>query len=237
MNQITPKQSICLHDELKTSIELIKLGLGEIQRISGSNQFYQLAFFLLSIGIERYLKGMICVHHLAIYNTLPKHKDMKKLSHDIEKILDYVKMEIIENSSGLNKQAMKDDFHYINNDMFILKMLRLISIFGQYARYHNLDIITEAPNPPPDIEERWKRFELEIIDSDPDIGELSKFLSPDYYEKLSKFIVSRFEKFMRALSRHFTLSDMGAVGCEYSIHLHDFLLLRDDELGANDYVG
>jgi hypothetical protein len=236
VSQLTSKQSICLHDELKTSVELIKVGLGEIQKISGSNQFYQLAFFLLSIGIERFLKAMICVHHLATHNTPPEFKDMKKLSHDIEKILDYIKLEIIENSSGLNGPAMKDDFDYINNDKFIIKMIGLISTFGQYARYHNLDTVTSSPDPPPDIEEKWKRFEFDIIDFDPDIGELSINLTPEYYAKLSKFIVSRFERFMRAISRHFTLSNMGDTGREYSIHLHDFLLLRDDEIGTQNYV-
>ena len=57
---------LSLIDELRTSHRLIELGLGELQCISMSEDFYHLPLQLLSGGLERLMKCYICLTYEAI---------------------------------------------------------------------------------------------------------------------------------------------------------------------------
>jgi hypothetical protein len=59
MGDIT--KDVCLLEELEASHKLIIAGLGELQEIDMENDFYHLPHQLLASGLERLLKGYICL--------------------------------------------------------------------------------------------------------------------------------------------------------------------------------
>jgi len=64
-------KNLCLLNEIELSVKLIQLGLGELQNLNSTNDFYYLPFQLLSNGFERLMKCVICLGHLHINNKYP----------------------------------------------------------------------------------------------------------------------------------------------------------------------
>ena len=78
---------LSLDDELRTSCRLIELGLGELQCISMSKDFYHLPFQLISSGLERLMKCYICLTFEAKEGKFPTHQYLSKhFSHDLTKL-------------------------------------------------------------------------------------------------------------------------------------------------------
>ena len=72
--------------EISTSIKFLKSGLGEVQKITASNDFYHPALQFLSSGLERLFKAILCLNFKEKYNRLPSYKELlkNKNGHDIE---------------------------------------------------------------------------------------------------------------------------------------------------------
>jgi hypothetical protein len=56
MSVLTQQQGVALIDELESATKLIDLGVGELHKIDGANNYYHLPMQLLSQGLERFLK-------------------------------------------------------------------------------------------------------------------------------------------------------------------------------------
>ncbi len=69
--KLTQKKSSLLK-EVETSIKLLNKGMGDLQKISVSNDFYHAPILLLSSGFERLIKCLLC---LALMDD---HWDFKK---------------------------------------------------------------------------------------------------------------------------------------------------------------
>lgn len=229
---------ICLGDELQTSIKLLQLGLGELQKINMSNEFYHLPFLLLSSGFERLMKCMICFKYLEDKGRFPSLDEIKGRTngHDLFFLKEKVISDCISKNTVIKRQATKDDYDYISNDSDLNKLIEMLSEFGQYARYYNFDIVTGKQNPAPDVKQRWEQYEFELIKDD---NSLLSFLSgnklDEVYKEINRKIISKLERFARALARQFTLGDLGQEARKYTGTILPFLNLRDDELGQTDY--
>ena len=141
MAEIENIKYFALLEEFETSDKLMKLGFGELQNISLNNDFYFLPFQLLSQGFERFMKAYICLGHYHIHGELPDFKYLKKLGHDLEKLLN----EIVENYYiDFNRPQFDLDNAFIKNDSDLKKLLFILSEFGKLSRYHNFDLSHEV---------------------------------------------------------------------------------------------
>jgi hypothetical protein len=233
MTNIENIKYFALLEEFETSDKLIKLGFGELQNINSTNDFYFLPFQLLSQGFERFMKAYICLGHFHKYGKLPSFKYLKKLGHDLEKLLN----EIIENYyTDFNRLQFGLDNSFIKNNTDLKKLLFILSEFGKLSRYHNFDLITDNTKIGVDTKKLWEEFENTILDKK-DYDKIMNFdLNHEVYQKISSHIIIVFERYVSALSRQFIFKCLGQNGVQLSaISAFNFGMLYEKDFGKKDY--
>jgi len=231
-------KDFCLYDELTTSFKLIKLGFGELQNIGAGNDFYYLPFQLLSSGLERLMKCHICLGFNEASNEYPDYTYLKECGggqgHDLKdlkkKILsDYFKTKGIP--------ALISDKNFLVDDSDLQKLIHLLSEFGKLARYHNLDIVTSSRKTSIDVKQLWQEYETSIILTEPKLS--NKLGELEYVKEIrthaTQSVISKLERFVRALSRQFTLGRLGKKAQQFSPAYFDFIMLADSQIGTIDY--
>lgn len=227
-------RKISLIEELDTSIKLIKLGFGEYQNLDMANDFYYLPFQLISSGFERLMKCYICLGHIEKEGAFPKPELFRnKLKHDLIKL----KNHITTNYFQENSQALSDDLTYLKTDKDLEKLIGLLSEFGKFARYYNLNVVTGEVDPGIDVKALWEEYETSyVLGNKMLLEKLTNFETRnEVLDLITRKIIEKLERFTRALSRQFTLGKLGALAQQYSPSVYDFLMLRDSELGNIDY--
>ncbi|MBD3329756.1 hypothetical protein GF357_04660 [Candidatus Dojkabacteria bacterium] len=213
---------------------MIKLGFGELQNLDMGNDFYYLPFQLLSSGFERLMKCYICFGHFEIEGSYPKPILFRKtLGHDLVKLKRHITKKYFQE----NSQVLSDDLTFLKTDEDLEKLIGLLSEFGKFARYYNLNVVTGEDDPGIDVKTSWEKYENSYILND---KELQKKLanyetSNEVLDIITKKIIEKLERFTRALSRQFTLGRLGALAQQNSSIVYDFLMLKDSELGTLDY--
>ncbi len=231
-------KDIYLNEELTTSIKLIRLGFGELQNLDMSNDFYHLPFQLLSSGLERLMKCHICLGYHESHNDYPNSKTLisygGKNGHDLTELKNQILSKYFKDH-GI--EPLQEDEKYLKNDTSLNQLLYLLSEFGKYARYHNLDIVTSSTNPSIDVKRLWSDYENAIMLVDNKLME--KLSDIEYHNEVKAFItqsiISKIEKFIRGLTRQFTLGQLGKKALQFSPVCYDFISLSDSQIGITDY--
>ena len=227
------RRELVLHDELRMSVDLIELGLGEIQHLSLANDFYYLPLQLLASGIEKFLKCHICLGKLEKSNSFPTQREIKKLNHNLKKLLDHVVGNYFNTS---NKSLLESDLAFLLEDNYLQKLMSIMSEFGMSSRYYNLDYITSASKMPNDAIQEYKDLEDQIIRDKNFTNAFTNLNSQgEAFQVLNREIVIMIEKFIAAISRQFTMGNLGAKALEFSPLVHNYILLNEGELGKTDY--
>lgn len=231
-------KDIYITDELTTSIRLIKLGFGELQNLDNGDDFYHLPFQLLSSGLERLMKCHICLGYYELFSKYPDYNTLKNCGgnngHDLTKLKNNILNKYFKNHEI---QALIDDEKYLECDKDLNHLIYLLSEFGKYARYYNLDIITSKTNPSIDVKQLWLDYETNIVLADTKlIDKLSDF---EYQNEINAFvtqsIIKKLELFVRGISRQFTLGRLGQKAKQFSPIYFPFIMLTDDKIGIIDY--
>lgn len=237
-NNIKPQQWFSLNEEIHTSIRLLQLGIKELHDISFSNDFYHLPLLLLSSGFERLMKCMICLKYLDENGKFPTSEEIKAFGHNLihlkEKVLSYC----ISKKIADEIPATKQDYIFMTEDKRLEKLIKILSDFGENARYHNLDVIGGKNNPLSDTKARLEQFELQLM-KEKYINNSKKFeellsdpsKNDDLYEEIYAIIIPKVQRFARALVRQFTLGDLGEEAKKYTGLIKPFLNLMDQDLG------
>lgn len=227
-------KDISLHEELSTSYQLIVTGFAELQEINMRNDFYHLPHLLLASGLERFMKCYICLVYKARKGCYPDNNFLKNLGHDISKLKD----EIVNNYfKDNNIPALKDDLEFLKKDAILKKILIILSEFGKYARYYNLDVVTGAASPSGfNPREEWKKLECSIEDPTPYLKSVDQEgLHRNYYPRVNSQIIAIIERFVRAITRQFTLGGHGRKLSQFFIPFSPFIEMKDEDLGTKDY--
>ncbi len=120
---------------------------------------YTLAFFSLTIGLERLGKIIVIADH-AIQNQgkFPDNNFLKqKISHDLGLLLNHC--EVV---SGKRRSA--GEYSKRPNDIAHQGIIQTLSEFGRLTRYYNLDLITgRTTNLPEPVGAWWKRVGEPIL--------------------------------------------------------------------------
>ena len=228
-------RNVALIEELENSVRLLKIGFGEYQNLDLANDFYYLPFQLISSGLERLMKCYICLGHLEKNNCFPNPELFKSnLRHDLEKLKNHI---ITNYFKAQNSKELKKDLEYIKNDKDIVRIIKYLSEFGKFARYYNLNLVTGEISPGIDVKAEWQAYEMEVVKQD---RELFKKLcniqtTEEVLDKITRFIIIKLERFIRALSRQFTIGGLGEKAKQYSSIVYPFLTLMDEDLGKTNY--
>jgi len=225
---------LCLLDELETSAKLLKAGFGALQEIDTENDFYHLPHQLMASGLERLMKCYIALVFEDRNGSYPDVPYMQKLGHDLCNLLDKICAEFY---GGKTRPLVQREFDFIINDTTLQECIRILSLFGKYGRYYNLDIVAGSPHGPIDPKSEWEALETTIEDITPYL-DTKEALYRDYYPRVHAKLISKLERFVRAIAFQFTIGDhvdqFGRLR-EASVVLSDFRSLRDETLGTNDY--
>lgn len=227
-----------LYDELLTSFKLIEIGFGEFQNMDMENDFYHLSFQLLSSGFERLMKCHICFGVHEKRGKYPEFIELKKCGGDNGHDLGELKKNILGSYFKTNGiPVLIEDHDFLSNNTELDRLIYLLSEFGKFARYHNLDVVTANKKPSINVKSLWEEYESGILTSDPNL--MKKFENIELHEEVISTIQRRIiiilEKFVRSISRQFTMGKLGAIALQYSSVYHPFIMLRDEELGTKNY--
>ncbi|WP_434480138.1 hypothetical protein [Gemmatimonas sp.] len=121
----------------------------------GDKGAYYSAFFQLSIGIERMMKLVFIVRHMADNDlAAPTRADVRKLGHDLSEIYRTLRLDISE--------ASETDESSVHR-----QILGFFTEFATSTRYHNLDALTNG-KPTRDPLDAYNRLFLRIVSDDLD---------------------------------------------------------------------
>jgi hypothetical protein len=129
------------------------------------------------------------------------------------------------------------DLALLTQDKDLEKLIYLLSEFGKYSRYHNLDVVTSAEKPSIDAIGKWKEYESQIILEKSNVLEkLGNFeIAQEALDYAKRHVLIKLEKFVRALCRQFISGKLGTKARQNSACLHSFILIKDEDLGNRDY--
>ena len=225
---------VCLFEELESSRDLIKSGFGHLQEIDMGNTFYHLPHQLMASGLERFMKCYVLLIHDGRHGSYPDNEYLKRLGHDLQKLL---KLICTDFYGGTERVWMQRELHFVTTDSVLCDCIRILSLFGQKARYYNLDMVSGVHNPPIDPKEEWTALESRVEDVAPFLQN-HEALHRDYYPRVHSRLIARIERLVRALAMQFTLGGHedknGTIGRLSSVYT-EFRNIRDEELGTTDY--
>jgi hypothetical protein len=114
--------------------------------------------------------------------------------------------------------------------------VRILPDFGQSARYHNLDLI-KAQKTHDSPRADWQKLESVILKAKPGWKDLiqADLNLDETYKYINNEIVKHLEKFVRALSRLFTIGGLGQKAKQYSSAVFLFVQLSDGQLGKTNH--
>jgi hypothetical protein len=230
----TAVQHVAMCQEVATSVKLIEAGLGHLQRIDGANDFYHLPILLLASGFERFMKTIVCLDALRRTGAYSPG-DIK--GHDLVPLLDRITAECFSDDYLQTVPAARSDIDYLRRDDRLRDLVRVLSDFGQTARYYELDTILGKTPSASSPDQMWSQVELAILTDDPDWAQKLRH-DPglrETYSAITSNLVKRLEMFARALSRLFTIGELGERAKVHTGTIGPFLYLRDTDLGTRKY--
>ena len=145
-----------LEEVVNESVNLINCGLDYFGKINFTNNdlIYSLSFLNLSRGFELLMKCMICYKR---YDNIKDNKCFKKHFPTKDEMMGYghnlnrLREEIMKHYPGLFRgktsntkmiSQLKKDRDFISKDKKLIRILEIISEYGNKGRYYELDYVT-----------------------------------------------------------------------------------------------
>jgi len=236
----TTLQESMIGEELLTAIRLLKTGLRELGRMNGATDFFHLPILLLSSGLERLMKVVICCYYLETTGEFPDRKALspnRKPTHDLTWLKEKITLDCFSDEYVSQIPAARTDIYFLRNDTRLKRIVKILSDFAMSARYYNLNVVLAYTPPGSSPDDEWQSLEMEILQDDPTWKE--RIADPNQRQsinsQINKELTAHCERLARSLSRLFTVGGLGVLASQISPHTHHFLFLKDKDLGATDY--
>ncbi|MGY5849184.1 hypothetical protein [Salegentibacter sp. F14] len=230
-------RNISIVFEIERSVKFLIIGLGEIQKITSINDFYDPILIYLSNGLERLFKTMLCLSFKENHNRLPNLNEVwnNKNGHDLL----FLKNEVEKICIEYSQFSWDKDYEIIRNDKLINSVCETLSEYGKRSRYFDLDAIL-GKKQEFNATKAWNKIETQLSIDKYGEDEYYRILGDPrnlekIYSDLNKELIIRLELFFRALTRQFTLGNFSKDSKIYYFQIKDFLDIRDSELGKTDY--
>jgi hypothetical protein len=234
----TIQQTLALDQELLTAVRLVHAGLGQLQLLNGANDFYHLPLLTLASGFERLMKVMLCLRTLEETGDYPPRNAFPRgmRGHDLEILLQRIRQECFLDQYVSRIPVAREDLDYLQSDA-LLDFVRVLSRFGQAARYHYLNVVLGERGLTSSPEDEWQKLESIIVQGHS--GWLEEMIahpgSPEVHRRIAMEVVQRLERFARALARLFTIGGIGKEAKRYTAYISSFLHLDEGKLGTSEY--
>lgn len=232
------QKTLALEHELLNAVRLIKAGMGQLQSLGGGNDFYHLPLLTLASGFERFMKVTLCFREIEVTGKFPTKKTFPsgRDGHDLKLLLKRIQEECFLNEYVRSVHVGQMDFEYLRSSEFT-SFISVLSDFGQAARYYNFDVIIGRSPQTEDPEAAWQQLETEIVLSRVDlVREVEEDpASQRFHEEINIEVVSRLERFARALARLYTIGRIGKEAKRHLGHISFFLHVSDADLGRRRY--
>lgn len=232
------QRTLALDQELLNAVRLIKAGLGQLQSLDAGNDFYHLPLLTLASGFERFMKVTLCFRWLEVHGSFPTSKAFPsgRDGHDLKCLLEKIRTECFLDDYVNNIPVAKADVEYLNSTE-LLSFISVLSDFGQAARYYNLDVVVGRNVQTEDPDAAWQRLENEILLARKDLMDeiTNNPASNRVHIEINKEVISRLERFARALARLYTIGRIGVKAKRYLGYISYFLHLPDSDLGTKKY--
>ena len=98
---------------------------------------------------------------------------MKQLGHNLEALIEKLYTEFY---GGKTRTLVQKEFDFITTDSILQECIRILSLFGKYGRYYNLDIVAGSSQSPINPKEEWESLEASIEDIPPFLTILNRFI-------------------------------------------------------------
>ena len=235
MNETYRKIAVLI--EIENSIKYLRNGLSELQKITPTNDFYDPTLLMLSSGLERLFKTMLCLNFKEVNGRLPSRNEIwnYKQGHDIE----FLKSEVEKICIPINRSFAIMDYELITNDILINSICKTLSEFAKRSRYFNMDVIL-GNEQSFDSKEEWENLETSVLKEFYGENEFYKKLGDfelldSIYEKANELLVSKIEQFLRAITRQFIFGDFSSESKTFVFQIESFTNIKDEHIGKTDY--
>jgi hypothetical protein len=226
-----------LIEELRVAVNTIKSGLGILQQsVTVVDRKYFLFMLVLSTGLERYMKVLLCLQSLDGTGNILSSNELQNFGHNLISLNDAIADRCFT-EEAMKRSAMRKDLEFIQEGELIGKILKVLSDFADASKDRYI-YLEGANNPGHDrdwLDRKWESVEdltmsrkrrLRLIED----GELDEIRVEATNE-----IVKCIERYLRALARTVTLTGYDGEVKSLGTDAFDFLMKRDDELGSEEY--
>jgi hypothetical protein len=234
MHGLTSSDSSALFSETLNAGALLEHGIAAFERSHMASEAEFVPLVLLAAGLERLCKVTLAVKGLRDDSRL-RTKDLKKLRHDVAKLVDRVASECFT-PDYLTFEAPRADHTFLTSDQHLRNLLRLITKYGvDDGRYHLLNLIggDEAPDEDPHV--AWLAWDRSLLASNPELIRMAE--SVGGYETYYAISVERrriLEMLLRAVCRLYCPMVLDARNV-CAPPLIRWAELPDSQLGVCDY--
>jgi hypothetical protein len=228
------RRNLNLIQELDIAIEWLGSGLAILQQ---SRLFRPRRFTILLLfanGLERLMKVILSLHAFETRGMYLSQQELKSLGHKLTYLRDRV-VRLCFTPTYLQRPIAQEDLNFLQHDETCQTLLNILSEFATYKRYAYLDG-TNDPNAAFDAPDRlWGELEMKLLSTD----EIALLLNVETEDVAQQLAVERLstiiEKSLRALTRLFTLAELGPQARQISPAVSHFARLRDDQIGQQTY--
>jgi len=216
----SPPQFLLLRQEGKLLCSALSQGLTILADGSSEGAHY-MAFFHLSIGLERLMKVILILHHMAEHGlALPTNRELRAFGHDLGQLI--AASEAIAKKT-LGRPTLSIPPGSIDDD--ILKHLRT---FATTTRYYNLDKLSGVLARTDPLE-NWNAILDRIFETDvrPDQRKLIYRMSADVLRGCGpQLLISGGKSFVRSIRSQFKHS----IASAHAVYRVEKILARLKEL-------
>jgi hypothetical protein len=220
--------------EFQLAVSTIESGFAIIQRGPTGAGHRFLVLLVLSTGLERFMKLLLCLHTFDADGRFLSENELRQLGHDLVRLRDEVVQRCFSHEA-LSRPAVGEDYQFIQGDEFLDAILQLFSDFAKGDRYIYLRGLNEPQDSGAWLDARWERIEQMTASSAEIVGHMRENTLDTYYDRAELLIIVCLERFLRALARTVTLGSLGAEARSLGNGVWGFLMKRDEDLGRKQY--
>jgi hypothetical protein len=228
-------QQIYVLQELDQAVLLINSGLAVLQMNKPYHRKYFVFLTLLSSGIERLLKIIICLEAIRSKGKFPTKAELKSLSHNIPNLIREVVNRCFT-AEYLKRPVAQQDLDFINNNQIINEIITILSDFAKNDRYIFMNGISEPAQSHNWPDRRWEELEAKCLSREEYLELLTKLDIDEITKRANVQLVIHVERFLRAVTRLFVLADLGTEARSKSLAVSHFYKLQDMDLGTKTYT-
>lgn len=224
-----------LIEEVRHATSFIRLGLRNVDLIEPGTDFYHAPLLLLSTGIERLMKCMMCMDYKQSHGAYPVQPIWPRgaKGHDIRQLLRQVNGFCIPLDG-----VAAGDYDILSSDERVAAFVDILSAYGVDSRYHELDGVI-GKHTTRNAQREYSDLTLRLAVTTRGTSFYRELMDPscaaDAYKVMNSEVKKLVEQLVRALARQFLFGRFSDESKKYIVELAPFYKIADTDLGKSSY--